>query len=104
MDTINEWLSVPSVSFTVGLVVTCVFYWIARRDSRREAKELRRLNLMMMNAMEAAGWVKWARDENGDPTGRVIEVPASSKIEASSSVTATLRDARKHEDQETPDP
>jgi hypothetical protein len=70
MDTMNF------LYFVLGTVISFGLYWLARRDSRREARELRRLSIMMMNAMESAGWVKWARDEHGDPTGRLIEVSA----------------------------
>jgi len=35
---------------------------------------LKRLNTMMMNVMEEAGWVKWVRDENGYPTGKIVEL------------------------------
>jgi hypothetical protein len=69
MDAINSFLSIPIVQFMGGAVVSVLLYWLARWDSRREARELRRLNIMMMNAMEAAGDVKWARDEKGPGRG-----------------------------------
>jgi len=91
MDAINSFLSIPVVQltagFTGGALVSALLYWVARRDSRREARELQRLSIMMMNAMEAAGWEKWVRDENGDPTGRVVEL--SGTIEAKSKLSAT---------------
>jgi hypothetical protein len=87
MDAINGFLSIPLVTFVGGILVSTFLYWLARRDSRREAKELRRLNVMMMNAMEAMGWVKWVRDEEGNPTGRVVG--ASLTIGGRSSVTPT---------------
>lgn len=84
---IDSLLSSGLAQWIGGGIVTLFFYYVAREDSRREAKELKRLNTMMMNAMEAAGWVKWVRDENGDPTGRVVEL--SGRIEGRSNLSAT---------------
>ena len=70
-----------------------IFYYAARRDASREAKELKRLNTMMMNVMEEAGWVKWVRDENGYPTGKIVELSGSiggkSKLSATATMTVT---------------
>jgi hypothetical protein len=97
-NTILSFLSIPVVQVCVGLLASAFFYWLARRDSRREAKELKRHSIMMMNAMEAQGWVKWVRDENGDPTGRVIE--GSVHIRGRGNVRARGNDTDRTQDRE----
>jgi hypothetical protein len=102
MDAINSFLSIPLVQFIGGGLVSIALYWLARRDSRREAKELRRLNVMMMNAMEAMGWVKWVREEGDNPTGRTVQ--ASVTIGGGSTVTSTPTGINESEEGEKQDP
>jgi hypothetical protein len=53
----------------ITLVVAAGFYWLASRDLKREAADLRRLNLLMIYLLDGAGIidVKEYNKETGEP-------------------------------------
>ncbi|WP_372723157.1 hypothetical protein [Immundisolibacter sp.] len=81
-------------------VAALVTWWIARRyyekasgDLVAEAKELRRLNVLMLRALESAGITEFARDDEGNIKGMVHRssgnlVGAGTSISVSGTVTS----------------
>ncbi len=55
VDALDSLLTSGLAQWIGGGIVTLIFYFVARQDARQEAKQLKRLNMMMMNAMEGAG-------------------------------------------------
>ena len=68
----------PVVSIIIGSVITWFFSYIYYKKSgdklREEAEKLERLNILILRAMENAGLAKLNKDENGNPTGLIIEL------------------------------
>ena len=50
----------------VALVVSYIFYLRASKELKKEANELRRLNRIMLQGLENAGWLELLRDSEGD--------------------------------------
>lgn len=71
------------ISMFIGAVITLLaakyYYQKASKDLETEASELKKLNILMLKAMESAGLVKFNRDENGNIKGMIIDL--SSNIE-----------------------
>jgi hypothetical protein len=86
------------ISTVIGALISIIASWFFSRlfykkagdDLRNEAKELRRLNAMILRAMEIAGWVKINRDERGEPIGFIFELQASAGEIKISGADATL--------------
>jgi hypothetical protein len=57
-----------------GFITGAIFYWRGAKDLRQEAEQLRKLSVLMLRALETAGFVELNRDQAGNPTGLVIKV------------------------------
>jgi len=72
------------ISMAVGALITWFvsrYYYIkAGQELKIEATELKKLNTLMLRALEKAGLAKFNRDENGNIKGMIIEL--SAKCEA----------------------
>ena len=71
-------------SMAIGALIT---WWVAKhyyqkagKELEVEASELKKLNTLMLRAMENSGLAKFNRDKNGNIKGMVIEL--SAKIES----------------------
>jgi hypothetical protein len=71
------------ISFLAGVLVTYCFYYQSGKDLKVETEELKRLNNLMLRAMENTGQVKLHRDASDKITGFVIELSGTVKGEAS---------------------
>lgn len=71
------------ISMAIGALITWLvsrYYYIkAGQELKIEATELKKLNTLMLRALEKAGLAKFNRDENGNIKGMIIEL--ASKIE-----------------------
>ena len=89
------------VGLIVGAVITwCVahkYYVKAGEDLRKEASELRKLNVLILRGMEESGLVKFNRDENGNPVGLVIELSVSDGIVVKGVASGNLQVNRQEE-------
>jgi hypothetical protein len=74
------------LSMAIGAIITWLvskhYYQKAGQELKIEATELKKLNTLMLRALENAGLTKFNRDKNGNITGMIIEL--SAKIEARS--------------------
>jgi hypothetical protein len=65
-------------SVFIGALVTWfvarIYYKRASEELTKEASDLRKLNVLILRALENAGLVELNRDENGNPTGLVIKL------------------------------
>jgi hypothetical protein len=70
------------LSSFIGAVIGAGITWLvahkyyvkASEELRKEASELRKLNILMLRAMEEAGLAKFNRDENGNPVGLTLKI------------------------------
>ena len=62
----------------------------ASEDLRKEASELRNLNVLILRGMEKAGFAKFNRDKNGNPVGLVLEISVSDTVAATSVTPSNL--------------
>jgi hypothetical protein len=74
------------ISMAIGALITWWsakhYYQKAGKELETEASELKKLNTLMLRALENAGLAKFNRDEHGNIKGMVIEL--SAKIEGKS--------------------
>ncbi len=72
------------ISLLAGAFVTWIvaryYYMRAGDELRQEASELRKLNSMILQALEKKGWVKLDRDASGKILGFVFEYAGSGEI------------------------
>jgi hypothetical protein len=81
------------ISIVTGLLsgavtgtATCwFFYRLSGQDLKREASDLRKLNVLIIRALENAGLVEINWDENHFPKGLVIRAEARTEINLSGS-------------------
>jgi hypothetical protein len=59
-----------------GAVVSSVFYWLSGWDLKREADDLRRLNILTIKALVEAGIAEVNFDATGKPAGLVYRLQA----------------------------
>lgn len=86
-------------AMAVGALIT---WWVALRyyekagcDLAAEAKELRRLNVLMLRGLEAAGFTEFSRDDEGNFKGMVHRssgdlVGSGATINGTGTVTSKL--------------
>jgi hypothetical protein len=77
--------------FVGGIITWLVaryYYICASQDLKNEASELKRLNDLMLNSMEHAGWIELNRDDQGNVRGFVIKL--SGTINAKSEMHGNL--------------
>jgi len=64
------------IGIAIGAFITWLvakyYYERASRDLASEAKELKKLNILMLRGLEASGLVKFSRDDEGNIKGTVI--------------------------------
>lgn len=69
------------VSGLVTGVITCwFFYWLAGKDLRREASDLRQLNILTIRALAHAGLAEFNFDAQGKPIGLIYRFEAEGKL------------------------
>jgi hypothetical protein len=71
-------------------VVSWIFYRLAGRDLAREAEQLRRLNIMTIDALEAARIAQVTRDATGKPTGLLYTFQVGAQVTVSDEATAVV--------------
>jgi len=80
------------LTFFSGALITMLaarkYYEMASQDLRKEANELHRLNILILRALEKAGFAEFNRDKNGNIIGMVINLSAHIKA---SSTTSKIR-------------
>jgi len=67
----------------VNLAVGFLFYWKSTKGLRREAEELRRLNVLIIRALEGAGLADVHRDSAGKVVGLKVNFRGSMQIASS---------------------
>ena len=76
-----------------GLVTFLVARWYykkAAKELRAEAETLRQLNILLLRAMEEAGFAKFTRDKDGNPVGLIFERSLFDKVDVSENVVVKL--------------
>lgn len=88
MDTAIVSLVIGILGIVVGAVVTWIvadrYYRRASKDLVKEAAELKNLNILILRALENAGFAELNKDENGKPVGLVITLQPQSIVSKSS--------------------
>lgn len=78
----------------IGAVITWAvakrYYMKASKDLKKEAEDLRKLNILMIRAMEEAGLAKFNRDSNGNLIGLIFDASLSLSTSSATSVSAEL--------------
>lgn len=72
----------------VGVIVGAIITWFVSRwyyeksgkDLQKEAESLRKLNILMIRALEDAGFASFRRDNNGDPFALIINESVTEKV------------------------
>ena len=64
-----QWVIGIVSGLITGTVTCAVFYWLGGRDLKREADDLRNLNILTIRALVEAGLAVVEFDEKGKPTG-----------------------------------
>jgi len=87
MDTGIISLAIGILGIAVGALVTWIvadrYYKRASEDLVKEAAELKNLNILILRALENAGFVELTKDENGKPVGLVITLGSQVKAKTS---------------------
>lgn len=76
----------------ITLVVAHVYYKKAGEELREEASELRKLNTLMLRALENAGLADFGRDSEGNITGLVIKLSGEAKSSSKATGELTVGD------------
>jgi hypothetical protein len=77
-----DWNSIVSglISGLITGTVTCwVFYWLGGRDLKREASDLRKLNILVINALVQARLADVSVDAQGHPVGLRLKLDAGAE-------------------------
>jgi len=78
------------ISLFIGAAVTWIIAWFYYKKAgdklRKEAAELRKLNSIILTALERQGWAKLNRDKSGNIIGFIFEYTGSVGIRLGSSV------------------
>ena len=89
------------ISMIIGVVitwsVTYIYYKKAGDGLRQEADAVRRLTILMIRGMEEAGWVKYNRDEQGNPVGLVLQLSTHDSIKLHDALRVELIDKNSQE-------
>jgi len=82
------------IGVVIGSAITWVvahkYYVKASEKLRKEASELRNLNVLILRGMEEAGFAKFNRDKNGNPVGLVLKISASDIESATTVIPSNL--------------
>jgi hypothetical protein len=76
-----------------GTLTCWFFYWLSGRDLRREADDLRRLNILIVRSLQAAGIIEVTWDAQGNPLGLVYRVDVTQHLKLSGSALANFKPA-----------
>ncbi len=97
-------VSVNWVELLIGFLLGMFGGWVlslwAARDLRKEADKLRKLNLIVIRALEDQRMVKTIKDKDGNPTGIIVEGKASVAGEARVTAKGTVVPAPGRDDGE----
>ena len=78
-----EWIIGIVTGLISGLIagtLTCwFFYWLSGKDLKREAEDLRQLNILIIRALVQGGLAKVNFDADGKPKGLVLEPRGSAR-------------------------
>lgn len=69
-----------------SMIVGALFYRLGGKDLKREANELRRLNILIIRALDQAEMIDVSYDETGRPTGLVFRQHTSGTVTPTGSV------------------
>jgi hypothetical protein len=98
-----EWKIGITTGLISGLVtgtLTCwFFYWLSGKDLKREAEDLRKLNILIIRALKEAGLADANFDANGKPRGLVLKLRASVGATMHRGSAATLEVQRNPQNQ-----
>ena len=90
-----DWNSIVSglISGLITGTLTCwVFYWLAGKDLKREASDLRKLNILTINALVQAELADVSVDAQGNPVGlRLKLAPGAETVTLGDSVAVLLQ-------------
>ncbi len=85
-----DWNSIVSglISGLMTGTLTCwVFYWLAGKDLKREASDLRKLNILTIRALEQVGLAEVHMDAQGNPVGLKYNLDPAETLTLTGSVT-----------------
>lgn len=86
-----EWI-VGIVSGVITGTATCAFfYWLSGKDLKREANDLRRLNVLIIRALVNAGLAEVNFDGQGNPLGLVFRFEVGDGLSISDFASATIK-------------
>ncbi len=63
------WADLTACGLISGATVALASHWLAGRGLRRQAGELRRLNVLLLGALRESGLAELRFDGRGSPTG-----------------------------------
>lgn len=88
------------ISTAIGILLGALVTWVVARlyykkaseELHHEARELRRLNNLMLQGMEYAGWIELTRDNSGNILGfkQIISEPSITSEERFGTPTITV--------------
>jgi hypothetical protein len=102
-----EWNSIVSglISGLITGTLTCwVFYWLAGKDLKREASELRKLNSLTIRALVQAGLAEVNMDAQGNPVGLRYTLKADSGTYTLSGSVTNVKNSDKPPDEGSSSP
>ena len=85
-----EWIIGIVTGLISGMLTCWFFYWLAGKDLKREAEDLRKLNILIIRALEQAGLAKVSYNTDGKPKGLVLELRANIGAVTASGSAASL--------------
>ena len=85
-----EWVIGIVSGLITGTMTCAVFYWLGGKDLKREAEDLRRLNILTIRALHHAGLAEINFDAAGKPVGLVFSFRSSGGIRASGTSIVTV--------------
>lgn len=86
-----EWVVGIISGFITGTITCAIFYWLGGKDLRREAADLRRLNILTIQALVNAGLAEVHFDAQGNPRGLVYRFQGSGGVSVGGSANVSVQ-------------
>lgn len=97
-------LSAMAIGALITWWVALRYYEKASRDLAAEAKELRRMNVLMLRGLESAGLTEFSRDDEGNFKG-MVHRSSGDLVGSGATISGTGTDTPKNKnDRESPQP